>query len=123
MQRIRLRLRDRSCRAYPATRPAQPLPQAATLASPPRLRCAEAAEIVPAPPAAAGRKPCATHTETPQLKANMEIIRQGKRYNTYLGIGAKEPGREAAGFRAAEERRKAAATGREKERRRDAIAS
>ena len=42
--------------------------------------------------------------------------------NPYLGTGARVPGREAAGLRAAAERRKAAAAGRVKERRRDAMA-
>jgi hypothetical protein len=40
----------------------------------------------------------------------------------YLGTEARERGREAAGLRAAAERWKAAATGREKERNRDAMA-
>jgi hypothetical protein len=41
---------------------------------------------------------------------------------SYLGTGARERGREAAGLRLAAERRKAAAAGRAKERRRDAMA-
>ena len=40
----------------------------------------------------------------------------------YLGTGARERGREPAGLRLAAERRKAAAAGRAKERRRDAMA-
>nr|CAB3502727.1 unnamed protein product [Digitaria exilis] len=62
----------------------------------------------------------------PQLKRtpNQEAFSQAVKMEVtpYLGTEARERGMEAAGFRVAAERRKAAAAGRAKERRRDAMA-
>jgi hypothetical protein len=72
-----------------------------------------------------GRRRPAPH-RNPSSTLAWKTIRDGKPYKAgledYLGAEARERGRAAAGLRAAAGRRKAAATGREMERSRDAIA-
>lgn len=118
---IRLRLPGRSCRAYPATRPAPPPPRAATSAAPPPPRCAAAAATSRAPPAAPRTPPCTTHKISISAKGKEKNERGVQPCPLYLVTGATARGSEAAGLRPAAERRNAAA-GREKERRRDAMA-